>query len=93
MMTPLQIQMMLHYYAIAEPYSIRDERHANSPAVREQRLELVALGLLENGGDGHVSGYRVTECGRTYVKALCEMPLPVLRYVMPSPIYIDTRSR
>jgi hypothetical protein len=82
-MTPLQIQMMLHYYALVGPYAGDDYRHANSPAVLSQRTELMVLGLLDTDGS-RPSGYCVTDRGRAYVLALCDMPLPVKTWVMPS---------
>ncbi len=67
-MTILQIQMMLHYYAIAEPYAMRDPAHANSQAVRQQRATLVTLGLIVS--DNCPSGWRTTEAGDTYIQRL-----------------------
>ncbi len=81
-MTPLQIKMVLHYYAIAEPYGIREPQHAESPAVYQQRGALVALGLIEEDGDWP-AGYRTTGRGNAYVEALCAMDLPIQKWVMP----------
>ncbi len=81
-MTPLQIQMMLHYYAIAEPYACRQPEHANSEAVHQQRHSLICDELLETD-PGSPSSFRVTERGLAYVKALKDMPLPIKKWVMP----------
>lgn len=81
-MTPLQITMMLHYYAIAAPYSKEDEDHANSPAVTEQRGWLLNADMLRYSSKSS-SGYEVTERGAAFVDALCSLPLPVSKWVMP----------
>jgi hypothetical protein len=81
-MTPLQITMMLHYYAIAEPYALRQPEHADSPAVREQRIVLIGDDLLTREHDD-VRGYRVTERGQAYIDALMAMPLPVCKWTIP----------
>lgn len=81
-MTPLQIVMMLHYYAIAEPYAYRDPCHANSEAVRKQRDRLVSFELIEPDPNSR-SGYRATERGVAYVEALERTPLPIKKWVMP----------
>lgn len=73
-MTPLQIQMMLHYYAIAEPYAMRQPEHAGSRSVIDQRMKLINLGLLSVVPETP-SGYRPTELGREYVDRLCNTPI------------------
>lgn len=78
-MTPLQIRMMLHYYAIAK-YGERDHLHANSPAVFEQRGYLIRDGLIE-ADETSGSGYRATDRGVAYVELLCQMPLPIQKWV------------
>lgn len=81
-MTPLQIKMMLHYYAIAEPYSEFDSAHASSPAVVEQRAALVCAELLVPDEESP-SLYQVTDRGRAYVEALQQVPMPIKKWVMP----------
>lgn len=71
-MTPLQITMMLHYYAIAEPYALRDRQHANSSAVEHQRACLIRKGLLVSDIDSP-SHYRTTDRGKAYITALREV--------------------
>lgn len=81
-MTPLQINMLLHYYAIAEPYAVREQEHANSPAVHEQRHILVNWGLIKVDIT-NPSGFSVTDKGLVYVEAICNIPLPVMRWEIP----------
>lgn len=70
--TPLHIQMLLHYYAIAEPYAIRDFAHANSDAVRRFREQLITWGYLRVS-DECDSGYRPTAAGTSYIARICNM--------------------
>jgi hypothetical protein len=73
--------MMLHYYAINAPYAEHDPAHAKSIAVENQRAQLISFELLETA-TAAPSGYRVTERGAVYVEALCDMPLPVKKWVV-----------
>lgn len=82
-MTPLQIVMMLHYYAIAEPYAMRQPEHATSPAVKEQRMALLHSDMLEL--DNSPSGYAVTPRGLAYIEALLEVPLPIKKEIWVIP--------
>ena len=85
-MTLLQVSMMLHYYAIAEPYAMRQPEHANSLAVRNQRLDLANAGLLEvipDTDDRHQVGWRCTEKGHAYVDAVCAVQVPICKWVQP----------
>lgn len=78
-MTPLQIQMMLHYYAIAEPYSVHNRTHAQSAAVYGQRQQLIDDGMLSVNID---SGYTVTEKGQFYIEYLLSVPVPSIKFVI-----------
>lgn len=81
-MTPLQIQMMLHYYAIARPYAVSDPDHARSPAVLAQRCELMSRGLIAEVL-AEPSGFQVTNKGRAYIDALLAVRDPVCKWVQP----------
>jgi len=74
--------MMLHYHTRGEPYARYEPDHAQSGAVKSQREGLMVWELLETDG-GSPSGYRVTERGRAFVEAICAMPLPIKKWVMP----------
>lgn len=80
-MTPLQIQMMLHYYAICEPYAADRPAHAGSLAVISQRDQLCNIGMLQS--EVSDSGFSVTEKGRAYVEAVCAVQIPVCKWVQP----------
>ena len=79
MMTPLQIQMMLHYYAQSTPYARNEPAHAQSPAVIKQRNALINVGLLKTWIHTE-AGYRCTERGKAYVEFLRAMELPVVKW-------------
>jgi hypothetical protein len=81
-MTPLQITMMLHYYAIAAPYAQHEPEHAISPAVRSQTQDLADAGLIEPSSTSG-SGWRSTDKGKAYVEMLCDLPVPVCKWVQP----------
>ena len=81
-MTPLQIKMMLHYYACTNPYAEHEPFHAKAPAVVEQREWLVADGLLKVEPSIDAT-FVITERGRAYVDFLCGMPLPISKWIMP----------
>lgn len=79
MLTPLQINLLLHYYAIAAPF---DPQRDDAPAVRTQLTELLMLGLIDPDA-GSPSLYRVTDKGRAHVEALCSLPLPECKWTTP----------
>lgn len=81
MMSPLQLQMLLHYYAICEPYAMRHPEHAGSSAVQEQRHILVELELLEPASSK--SGWKTTAKGNVYIAAICNLQLPIQKWIMP----------
>lgn len=85
-MTPLQIQMMLHYYTRNEPYAVREPAHANSGAVHTQRLCLITDEMLTTDPTSD-SCFKVTERGHAYVDALMGLPLPIKKWVMPDADY------
>lgn len=80
-MTPLHIQLMLHYYAVAEPYAKNDLEHATSRAVSDYTKELLEYGLIVK--DVGPSGFKSTDRGNAYVQMLCNLPLPVCKWVAP----------
>ena len=82
-MSPLHLQILLHYYAIAEPYAANNPGHANSLAVKAYTQDLIDKNLiLADATSG--SGYRVTERGEFFVSHICSLPLPVSGWRMPS---------
>lgn len=81
--TPLHIQLLLHYHCNCEPYSKDNYEHAHSRSVIEFMGHLVVnWGLLVKDASAE-SGYRTTEKGAAYVDMLCSVPLPVCKWVAP----------
>ena len=94
-MSPLKIQMLLHYYSHAMDY--RDEvdgAHACSGAVREAISDFLGDGLIrETNPDwsgqpasSRDSQYGVTAKGLAMVKHLCDVQIPVCIWVQPSSV-------
>lgn len=74
-MTNLQVTMLLHYAAIAEPYAMRHPEHANSPAVQTQRRQLVLWSMLEPD-EKRPSGFKLTDRGLAFIEHILSLPLP-----------------
>lgn len=84
-MTPLEIEIVLHYHTRANDYRDGD---FSFPAVRET-LDCFRedLNLIENWPEDDKSPtnqtYRITERGRIYAEALKAVPLPIQIWVIP----------
>lgn len=83
-MTPLELSILIHYMGHADDFRGGD---LSAPAVREAMSAFVDDELLELNheampGDGRAA-YRLTSRGVFFVEALCAMPLPVQKWVMP----------
>lgn len=74
---PIAVEIMLHYY-----YSAADYRNGDfsAPAVRQFIDMWRDLGLLEASAPNN---YEITEGGRLYVEAICNVPVPVRKWVTP----------
>ena len=82
-MTPLEIEILLHYYTRAVDYRDGD---FTAPAVRQALDSFYELGMLRHATRKSDSGplsYEVTERAEAYIQALCALPLPVQKWVMP----------
>ena len=83
-MSPLEIEIMLHYYTTPGQYGRdRDGGHcpSDAPAVRDSLMELAKAGLLSYVKDGN--GYQIADRGMAYVEFLKEVPLPIHKWVLP----------
>ncbi len=81
-MTPLEIEMLLHYYSRTNDYRDGD---FSAPAVRNalewfKREEFLATDKAEPPKTCYV----IAERGRVYVEALKSVPMPERRWVMPT---------
>lgn len=80
-MTPLELSILIHYRGCANDFRDGD---FSSPSVRSVIDYFCGpLGLLE-GTYSNNANYKLTERGRVFVDALCETPLPIQTWVMPS---------
>lgn len=77
MMSPACVRALLWVYAIAEPLPKTAEFIVD---------ELIGDGLIRPRQErmNPDCEYEVTERGQVYVEALCAVPLPVQRWVIPS---------
>lgn len=75
-MTPLEIQMLLHFYVTSEPWT---EWHSS----QESALCMFVARELVTGNQHE--GVRLTSRGKAYVEFLMDMPLPVMEWRLPSP--------
>ena len=84
-MSPLEIEIALHYY-----YSTVDFRGGDfsAPAVRDAierfRDDYKLLEPTDSMDVYHDPHYRLTARGHAFVEALCRTPLPVQMWVMPT---------
>lgn len=79
-MTPLQLEILLHYYACANDFRDGD---FSAPAVREAIDRFKASEMLTINIERSAATYMLTERGRVYVEAVLVVPLPEKRWVMP----------
>lgn len=74
-MTPLHIELALHYHCRTDQH---ERLHVQT--VRDYASDLVQAGMLMRDGDGF---YR-TDGLAVFVNALCATPFPVRQWVMPN---------
>jgi hypothetical protein len=70
--TPLHIHLMLHFYAIAEPYIPAPRSSIASVKFTQQLINMGLISVSETSENG----FRCTERGECYVEALKKLPLP-----------------
>lgn len=82
-MTPLHIQIMLHYYCTVTPYAENDTQHRYSAATIAYTQQLVNADMLTSSTCKDV--YVVTEKGRAYIEALKAVQMPVEKTIWVQP--------
>src|SRR3990167_7355510 len=83
-MSPLEIEILLHYYYCQGDYQDGDfSAPAVKNAIERFRDEYNLVEPTQSMDVYHDPHYRITERGRVFVEALCNMPLPVKTWVMP----------
>lgn len=78
-MTPLEIGMLLHIYARADPLPLRSPVHHETLS---QFMGDELITVRETCEEGR-HPYDLTERGRCYVEALMNVPLPRQEWVVP----------
>ena len=76
-LTPLKIELLLHIYALAEPFD-----HPNGPAWEEAKHEFLQNVLAVYTPETEC-GMRLTRKGRMFIKMILATPLPLESYVDP----------
>lgn len=81
-MTPFEIDILMHYCCSPEDHSVVS---SNPPIWRETLARFVSEGLLEipDNPSEYSATYKATDRCRAYIKGLCNVPLPVQKWVMP----------
>lgn len=79
-MTPLEIEILLHYYARTNDYR---EGDFSAPAVRSAIDSFVDAELIVPRSK-ESAAYAIAERGTVYIDALKAVPLPTRKWVMPS---------
>lgn len=80
-MTPLQIEILLHY-----SYGATDFRDGDfsAPAVRSAINVFKDMeGMLEVDHTTGNRAYRLTARGQAFVNHICNLPLPTIKWEMP----------
>jgi hypothetical protein len=81
MMTPLMMEILLHYYYSPEEYRDGD---LSAPAVHDSIQWACCEGLLEPiMKNQYGATFKSTDRCRALVNAWCDMPLPVQVWVIP----------
>lgn len=88
-MSPLELDILLHYHARTNEYADGDPYVMTAPAVRDAINRFVGEDGLLKYRDRQQSGrsgtYELTERGRVYVEHVLALPLPVQTWKMPLP--------
>lgn len=85
MVTPLHIQIAMHYHCHPGQY----EMVTTNETRRQYAEDLVRAGLLRKEGcltSGPIVGYAATDGLRVWIEAICSVPFPVQQWVIPSAI-------
>lgn len=85
MASPLEIMIALHYWTTPCEYAADDERHRTSGAVTDILESYVRAGFLEKLPEANKYGgtFKSTDALGVWVDALCSIPFPVQKWVIP----------
>ena len=81
-MSPLQINLLLHVYAIAKPFD-----HPDKPIYQKEKNNFVARKLIKEDPES-ACGYSMLPRGYALIKMLLNTPLPEL-----TTVFVDPRTK
>lgn len=77
-MTPLQIEILLHYYT-----SPGDYKNLDAPSVTDAIVGFLNAGILTEAPKGDKQSYYGNRgMLQVYVEALCSVKLPTMKYII-----------
>ena len=79
MTSPLDLMILLHYYASPRPYAEHEPAHANSSAVKECTDNFINEDMLYKDEDGQ---WRTTERANVFINYLTTIRYPTQTWVM-----------
>ena len=93
MASPLEIMIGLHYWTTPTEYDRGDSEHWQSQAVQATLATFVERGLLERleARNQYGGSYEGTEALGVWVEALCNIPMPVQKWIIPTSVVGLTR--
>lgn len=77
-MTPFELSILVHYYGCADDFRDGD---FSAPILRPTIQKMVQDELLAVDGDKRM--YKIGLRGAVFVEAVCNLDLPVQKWVMP----------
>ena len=85
-MTPLHIDILIHYHTRPTEYG-KEDNNFSAPAVREAIKWMVGANLLESNDprDDANHSFRTTDRGNAYIDAMSTLPLPEKQIVWTIP--------
>ncbi len=76
-MTPLEVEILLHYY-----YSPHDYENLDAPAIKEAMEKFCKAGILTEWINRTPRFYKNDEALELYIKAICSVPLPTRKWII-----------
>ncbi len=80
-MTPLEIEILLHYHCTDNEF-----KNPDAPAVKEAHNKFVSAGILARREDG--THFRISKALDLYIQALCDIPVPIQVWIMPTKVLL-----
>ncbi len=81
-MTPFELDILLHYYAIREDHPVVDRQPPIWPETCDAFLNEGLIEIIPVVQRQYCT-YRLTERGKAYIEHVLAVPLPVVKWVLP----------